>query len=323
VTLGLGLLSTARINGAIVQAARAGDAVEVAAVASRDGARAQAYAHENGIARAHASYEALLADEEVDAIYVSLPNGLHHEWTMRALEAGKHVLCEKPYSRHPAEVDEAFAAAAERGLVVMEAFMYRHHPQTKRAAELVSGGAIGRPRTLRVTFGFVLSDPHDVRLQPELDGGALMDVGCYCVSGSRVLGGEPLNVHAEQVVGESGVDVVFHGLLQLPDEVVAHLDCSFTTPRFQRIEAVGEEGSLVVEAPFRVDFGGDLVLVRDGTRDVVDVPEADSYVLQLENFAAACAGETPPLLGREDALGQARTIDALYRAAETGDSVSL
>jgi D-xylose 1-dehydrogenase (NADP+, D-xylono-1,5-lactone-forming) len=150
-----------------------------------------------------------------------------------------------------------------------------------------------------------------------------MDVGCYCVSGTRLLGGEPHRVHAEQVVGPSGVDVVFHGLLQLPDEVVGHLDCSFATPRFQRIEAVGEDGALVIEAPFRVDFGGDLLLVRGSTVERVDVPEADSYARQLENFAAAVAGEEPPALGRDDARGQARTIDALYRAAEAGESVSL
>jgi predicted dehydrogenase len=322
-TLALGLLSTANINAEILSGAAAAATVDVVAVASRDGARAQAYAAEHGIAQAHASYEALLADEKVDAVYISLPNGLHHEWTMHALAAGKHVLCEKPYSRHPADVERAFDAAAERDLVLMEAFMYRHHPQTQLAAELVASGAIGRLRTIRATFGFQLSDTSNVRLRPELEGGALMDVGCYCVSGSRLLGGEPHRVQAEQVLGETGVDVAFHGILRLPDDVVAHVDCSFTMPRFQRIEAVGEDGLLVLEAPFRVDFGGDLLLSRDGEVERVDVPEADSYARQLENLAAAVAGDAPPRIGRDDALGQARTIDALYRAAEAGESVSL
>jgi D-xylose 1-dehydrogenase (NADP+, D-xylono-1,5-lactone-forming) len=322
-TLALGILSTANINAQILSGAAAVETVDVIAVASREGVRAQAYADEHGIPKAHGSYEALFADDAVDAVYVSLPNGLHHEWTMRALEAGKHVLCEKPYSRHPAEVEEAFAAADERSLVLMEAFMYRHHPQTLLVAQLVADGAVGPLRTIRATFGFQLTDERNVRLQPGLDGGALMDVGCYCVSGSRLLAGEPERVQAEQVLGETGVDVAFHGILRFANDVVGHVDCSFAMPRFQRIEAVGDDGVLVIQAPFRVDFGGDVLLDRDGSVERVDVPEADSYARQLENLAAAVAGEEAPRLGREDALGQARTIEALYRAAEAGESVSL
>jgi D-xylose 1-dehydrogenase (NADP+, D-xylono-1,5-lactone-forming) len=323
VTLRLGLLSTAAINDEILRGAREVDAVEVAAVASRDPARAEAYARDRGLGRAHGSYDALLADEEVDAIYIGLPNGLHHEWTMRALAAGKHVLTEKPYSRRPADVEEAFDLAESAGLVLMEAFMYRHHPQTGVVAGVLAEGALGRLRTIRATFTFRLDRPGDARFDPELDGGALMDVGCYCVSGSRLLAGEPVSVHGEQVLGESGVDVGFHGTLRFADDVVSQIDCSFVLPRFQRLEAVGEEGTLLVETPFRPDWGGRVLLTRGGETTRVEVPERDLFAGELENLAASVAGTAPPLLGRDDALGQARAIDALYRSAAEGRAVRL
>jgi xylose dehydrogenase (NAD/NADP) len=319
----LGLLSTANINQQILAGARASDRVEVAAVASRDEMRAQTYALEHAIPRPHGSYEELLADGEVDAVYISLPNGLHHEWTMRALEAGKHVLCEKPYSRRAAEAEEAFDAAERAGLVLMEAFMYRHHPQTRRVADLVAEGAIGRPRFVRTAFSFALLDDTNVRALPELDGGALMDIGCYCVSGARLLAGEPSAVTGVQVVGPTGIDVAFHGTLELPDEVIGQFDCSFQLPQRQRFEAYGEEGTLVVEAPWRVDWGGDVLLQRGDDVEKVEVEEANSYQLQLENLADAIAGEAEPLLGRDDAVGQARAIESLYASAAERHTVSL
>jgi D-xylose 1-dehydrogenase (NADP+, D-xylono-1,5-lactone-forming) len=321
--LRLGLLSTARINSEILSAASGSDRVHVVAVASREDFPAEAYAREHRLPRAHGSYEALLADPEVDAIYIPLPNGLHHGWTMRALRAGKHVLCEKPYSRRPAEVEEAFSLADESGLVLMEAFMYRHHPQTGVVADLVTGGAIGRLRAIRATFTFRLERAEDPRLLPELAGGSLMDVGCYCVSGSRLFAGEPVSVHGEAVWGETGVDLAFHGTLHFEDDVVAQFDSSFTLPRFQRLEALGDDGSLLVEAPWRPDFGGDAILRRGAETTRVEVPGADMFRLELENLAAAIAGEAPPLLGRADALGQARAIDALYRSAAEGRVVTL
>ncbi|MDX6439942.1 MAG: D-xylose 1-dehydrogenase D-xylono,5-lactone-forming [Gaiellaceae bacterium] len=318
----LGLLSTARINDAILKGAQGTDRVEVVAVGSRDSAKAQAYASEHGLERAHGSYEALLENPEIDAVYISLPNSLHHSWTMHALAAGKHVLCEKPYSRRPAEVEEAFDAADAAGLVLAEAFMYRHNPQTAVARELVETGRIGRLRAINATFSFPLADQANVRLISDLDGGALMDVGCYCISGSRLLAGEPERVLGEQAVSESGVDVAFHGTLRFPNEVIAQFHASFVAPNRQRLEAIGEDGMLVLETPFRVDEPG--VTLRRSDGDVaIDVPLKDSYTLELEDFAAAVAGERKPLLGRADALAQARTIDALYRSAESGEAVTL
>ena len=318
-----GIVSTARITQLVLTGARTSDAVDVTAVASRDRARAEAYAREHGIERAYGSYEDLLADPDVDVVYNPLPNSLHVPWSLLALQAGKHVLCEKPLSRRPREVEEAFAAAERAGLVLMEAFMYRHHPQTRKVGELVREGAIGRLRLVRSAFSFPLADQTDIRLLAELDGGALMDVGCYCVSGSRFLAGEPERVYGEHVAAPSGVDIAFHATLRFPGDVVAQFDASFAAPTRQGLDAVGEAGVLVVEAPWRVDWGGDVLLSRDGRAERVEVGEADSYRLELENMAAAVRGEAAPLLGRDDALGQARTIEALYRSAEEGRPVTL
>lgn len=324
--LRLGLLSTANINRQILSGANETDRVTVVAVASRDVAAAQAYAVEHGIERAHGSYEALLADGEIDAVYIGLPNGMHHEWTMRALAAGKHVLVEKPYTRRAAEVEAAFDAADTAGLVLMEAFMYRHHPQTAVVRDLVAAGAIGRLQAVRTVFTFPLEDLTNVRALPELDGGALMDVGCYCVSGIRLLAGEPERVSGEQVVGSTGVDMAFHGTLRCAEDVIGQFEASFRSPQRQIVEAIGSDGVLTVEAPFRADWGGQVRLARpDGETlsagEVVDVPGGNSYRLQLDNLADATQGRAPQLLGREDALGQARTIEALYLSAADGRAV--
>jgi predicted dehydrogenase len=321
--LRLGLLSTARINRSILAAAAASGRVSVVGVASRDLTRAQAFATEHGIPRAHGSYEALLDDPEIGAVYVPLPNRLHHEWSMRALDAGKHVLVEKPYSRRPAEVEEAFGESERRGLVLMEAFMYRHHPQTGIVAELVASGAIGKPRLLKADFSFSLENLDDIRAKPELDGGSLMDVGCYCVSGLRLIVGEPAEATGEQRIGPTGIDISFRGALRFPDGTVGLLRCSFEASRRQELEIVGEEGRVQVEAPWRPDWGGGVLLTRGDETTTVEVPEANAFECELENFADAVAGVAPPLLGRADALGQARTIDALYRAADEGGPVSL
>jgi predicted dehydrogenase len=302
-----GILSTANINRVVIAGARAAN-VEVVAVASREHARAEAYAREYEIPRAHGSYDALLADDGVDAIYISLPNGLHHEWTMRALDAGKHVLCEKPYSRRAADVEEAFDLAERRGLVLSEAFMWRHNPQTARVLELLP--EIGELQTIRATFGFKLTRETDVRLRPDLDGGSLMDVGCYCVSGARLLAGEPERMLGEQVLGTTGVDVRFTGILRFANDVVAEFTSSFTHEH-SGLEAIGSDGKLVVPDPWHARPPRIVVNGREETFE-----REDSYKLQMANVSAAIHGEAPLLLGRDDALGQARTIEALYAAAD-------
>ena len=317
-----GIISTAHINRLVLAGARESDRVEMVGVASRDQARAEAYAREHGIERAYGSYEALLEDPEIDAVYISLPNSLHVEWSVRSVEAGKHVLCEKPLDRRPEEVERAFDAAERSGRILMEAFMYRHNPQTARLTKLVAEGAIGTLRSIRAAFSFSLDEVENVRLAADLDGGALMDVGCYCVSGSRLVAGEPERVYGEQVVGESGVDVLFAGTMRFPGDVVAQFDCGFVLPDRDELEVVGSEGSLFLDDPWHARTPVIEVRREDGVEEVALEPQ-DSYRLELENLGDAIAGSAEPLLGRADAVGQARAIAALYRSAETGAPVSL
>ena len=311
-----GILSTARINRLVLAGAREADGVEIAAVASRDAARAEAYAREHGIPRAHGSYEALLAADGVDAIYIPLPNSMHHEWTMRALNHGKHVLCEKPYTRRAAEVEEAFDAAEHAGLVLSEAFMWRHNPLARRLVELLP--EIGELRAIRASFAFPLADETNVRLLADLDGGALMDVGCYCVSGARLLAGEPERVYGEQVLGPTGVDVHFAGTLRFAGDVVAEFMSSFATTHHRDLEAVGSAGTLRLTDAWNAT---ESVIHLNG--EPLDVQPEDSYRLELENVSAAIRGEAPLLLGREDARGQACTIEALYESAARHAPVDL
>jgi D-xylose 1-dehydrogenase (NADP+, D-xylono-1,5-lactone-forming) len=308
-----GILSTANITKKLLGS---GHDQQFVAVGSRDLGRAQAFASEHGIARAHGSYEELLADPEVDAIYNPLPNSLHVEWSIKALEAGKHVLCEKPMSRHPDEVDRAFDVAEREGRVLEEAFMWRHHPQVARTRELIAAGDIGDLRVIRAAFAFVAADPNDIRLQADLDGGGLMDVGCYCVSGCRTLASaEPVRGYAEYIPGGNGVDVALAATLRFPGDVVAHFDCGVSYLGGDQLEAVGSEGSIFLDDPWH---GREAVieLRRNGLVERIETGPANSYALELADFEAAVRGEDPPLLTRADAVAQARAIEALYTSAE-------
>ena len=314
-TLRWGLMSTADINGALLSSGHG----EFVAVASRSAERAEAYAREHGLARAYGSYEDLLADPEVDAVYVPLPNSMHVEWSIRALEAGKHVLCEKPMSRHPEDVERAFDVAARAGLVLMEAFMWRHHPQLERARELIGAGAIGEVRLVRAAFSFTGRPAGDIRLQRGLEGGGLMDVGCYCLSGCRALAGaEPARVYGEQVLGGDGVDVAFAATLRFPGDVLGTFDCGMSYVPRDELEAIGDDGSLFLDDPWHGRRAIIEVRRPDGSTERVEPGQANSYALELQNFEAAVRGDAPALLGRDDALAQARAIAALYRSADEG-----
>jgi D-xylose 1-dehydrogenase (NADP+, D-xylono-1,5-lactone-forming) len=305
-----GVLGAARINQLVLEGAALAEGASVVAIAARDRERARAQADTFGIEAVYGSYEELLAAPDVDAVYVPLPNALHVEWSVRALEAGKHVLCEKPLARSEAEARRAFAAARAADRLLMEAFMWRHTPQTKRLSQLVAGGAIGRLRMIHASFGFLLDREGDVRLSAELEGGALMDVGCYCVSAARLVAGEPVHVRAEQVVGGDGVDVRLAATMRFPDDVLAVIDCALDAPLGHRLSLVGEEGELVLEDPFHARTPG---IVHNGER--IEVPFANPYAVQIENFSAAVRGEAEPLLGGRDAVAQAAAIEALYRSA--------
>jgi D-xylose 1-dehydrogenase (NADP+, D-xylono-1,5-lactone-forming) len=317
-----GIVSTADINRKVIPGAHASDKVELIAVASRDQSRAEAYAREWEIPRAYGSYEALLADPEVEAVYISLPNTLHAEWSIKTLDAGKHVLCEKPFTRHPEDVESSFDAAERNGRLLSEAFMYRHNPQTAKLVELVRAGAIGELRLIRSAFSYGLYDQENIRLRTDVEGGALMDVGCYNVSGSRLLGGEPVRVWGEAWYGPSGTDWVFTATLRFPGDVIATFDCATALVERDELEAIGSEGSLFFDDPWHCVHPV-IELRRDDGVERIELEPVDSYRLELENVSDAIRGEAELLLGREDALGQARALEALHRSATTGAPISL
>jgi xylose dehydrogenase (NAD/NADP) len=308
VVVRFGLLTTAAINGAILRARAEGAPFEIAAVGSRDASRAQAYALEHGLERAHGSYDDLLADDGVDAVYIALPNALHHEWTMRALAAGKHVLVEKPYTRIPEQVDEAWDEADRRGLVLEEAYMWRHSRQTQLILDLLP--EVGELRAVHVTFTAMLTRDDDPRWVPELGGGALLDVGCYCVSAARLLLGEPERVHGEARIGRGGVDTQFAGALRFGD-VTATFQCGLASSFSNTLEVIGTEGILRVPSPF-VDPPG--VVMVNGEEHRVEA--GNHYRFELEDMCGAIRGEREVLLGRDEMRGQAVVLDALLRSAD-------
>src|SRR6476659_2933595 len=315
-----GILSTADINKKLLAGAAETDDVEVVAVGSRTHERAEEFAQEWDIPRAYGTYEALPADPDVEAIYLPLANTMHSEWSIKAMEAGKHVLCEKPFSRHIGDVERAFAAADATGMHLSEAFMYRHHPQTARLAEIVASGAIGELRVIRSVFSYSLYDADNIRLRPDVEGGALMDVGCYCISGARLLGGEPESVVGAAHIGSSGTDWVFAGMMRFPGDVVALFDCGTSLPNRDELEAIGTEGSLFLDDPWHC--GTPVIeLRRNDSVERIEIEPANPYRLELEDLNAAIRGERSPLLGREDAMGQVRAIDALFRSHEAGGAV--
>ena len=316
-----GIVSTADINRKVIPGAKESPKVELMAVASRTQDRAAEYATEWGIERAYGSYEELLEDPDIEALYISLPNTMHVEWSIRALEAGKHVLCEKPLSRHPDDVAAAFNVADRTGRLLTEAFMYRHNPQTKRLKELVDGGAVGELRLIRSAFSYSLYDEDNIRLRTDVEGGALMDVGCYNVSGSRLLGGEPERVFGEAWFGPSGTDWVFTGTMRFPNDVIALFDCGTAMPNRDELEAIGSEGSLFLDDPWHCNNPVIEVRREDGI-ERIGLEREDSYRLELENLSDAIRGEGELLLGRDDAMGQAQVLAALHESATFSKPVS-
>jgi xylose dehydrogenase (NAD/NADP) len=317
-----GIISTADINRKVIPGAHASPKVDLVGVASRDQARAEDYAKKWDIPRAYGSYEALLADPEIEAVYISLPNTMHCEWSIKSVEAGKHVLCEKPMSRRTSEVVEAFDAADRAGRLLSEAFMYRHNPQTKRVMQLVHDGAIGELRVVRSVFSYSLYDEENIRLRTDVEGGALMDVGCYTVSGSRLVAGEPERVSGEAWYGPSGTDWVFSGTLRFPNDVIGLFHCGTALPEQDELEVIGSEGSLFLDDPWHCNLPVIEVRRADGV-ERIEIEQEDSYRLELENLSDAIRGEGELLLGREDAVAQARTLEALHESATTGKPVSL
>lgn len=314
-----GILGPGRIAPRLVRAVAGCARGQLVAVGSRDAGRASAFAGTHGIPNAFGSYEALLAAPDVDVVYVSLPNHLHAEWTIRALEAGKHVLCEKPLALTVAQVDAIVTASERAGRIAVEAFMYLHHPQIIQAVDLAQGGVLGRLELVSGTFSFILSYPGDPRADPSMGGGSLWDVGCYPVSLSRrIAGEEPDAVNAFARFDERGLDRTFIGQLHFPGGLLAQFDSSFAAPDRERVEIVGSDATLVLDSPFLPAPDGPLPSVtmwrgRDSTR--IDVPSVDQYGAEVEDLTAAILDGTPPRLDLAFSRGSIATLVDLDRIA--------
>ncbi|HEV8057524.1 MAG TPA: Gfo/Idh/MocA family oxidoreductase [Actinomycetota bacterium] len=319
-----GVLSTAKIGiDKVIPATAAADRCEVVAIASRDLERARAAAFELGIARAFGSYEDLLADPDVDAVYNPLPNHLHAEWTIAAARAGKHVLCEKPLATTSADAERMIQACEAEGVLLMEAFMYRLHPTWEAVTSLVASGRIGELKTVQSWFSYFNDDPGDIRNLVETGGGALYDIGCYCVNLSRMLfGAEPERVGGSVLRDPvMGIDVLTSGILDFGD-VVATFTCSTRAEPDQRVHIYGTDGRISIEIPFNippdrptrvfVTAGGDPP-VRPET-EVLTFDPANEYTIQAERFAAAVldGGQVP--IPPSDAVGNLRVIEELFRS---------
>jgi xylose dehydrogenase (NAD/NADP) len=322
--LNWGLLSTARINRALITPLRASKRNQLLAVASRTQESADRYAREWKIPRAHGSYEALLADPEIDVIYNSLPNHLHAEWTIKAVEAGKHVLCEKPLALNVAEVDAMKEAARKHGCVVAEAFMYRHHPQTIKVQEMIKSGSLGNLKLIRGSFSYVLSREGDVRLDPAMGGGSIWDVGCYPISYARTVVGEtPLEVFGWQVTGPTGIDETFVGQMRFDHEVLAQFDCSFVFPFHVLMEVIGSEGTLNIPNPFKPGVDEKIYLTRGDKTETIKIKGQELYIGEVEDMADAIPLGHSPRISLDDSRANVAVISALLESAREGKPVKL
>jgi predicted dehydrogenase len=330
--LRIGILGAANIARLFVDAARGSGKVEIRAVASRDVERGRKFAGELGIPRVHSTYEGLLGDAEIDAVYNPLPNNLHAEWSIRAADAGKHVLCEKPLATSAAEARLMFQAARRNRVHVVEGYPYRAQPQTRKLRELLAEGAIGRVHTIQAAFGFPLTDPANIRMNPALGGGALMDAGSYPVSLVRMIAGErPSRVQAAVRWAETGVDRTLAGTIDFPSGVLAQIACTFATARHRRAFIVGDTGTITTT--YLNDTGPAmppvLELTRgtgwDATRETIETGSVKGFLAEAEAFAdlvsqgiGAWPGATP-----EESVDILLTLDALAESARKGTAVDI
>lgn len=311
-----GILSTAGIGEKrVIPAIHRAHNAEVVAVASRDLERARAFADEHDIPTAYGTYEALLAADDVDAIYNPLPNNLHAEWAIKSARAGKPMLCEKPLALNAAQGQQMVDAFAERGLLFAEAFMYRFHPQTVRVHELIAQGAIGEPHSVRATFTFTVKDADNIRLSAALGGGALADVGYYCVGAIRhIAGAEPVSVRGEAVMA-SDVDVSFSGVLRFESGLLGYFEGGLRSFREHSYTVLGSTGKIeVAEAFVPLPLAQTQIkLWRDSaeTPEIITIPESDQYQIMVEDFADALLTGSPPRFDPQDAVRQMQVLDAL------------
>jgi predicted dehydrogenase len=318
-----GVLSTARIGTeAVIPAMQLGEHCQVTAIASRSLEKAQAAASQLSIPKAYGSYEELLADAEIDAIYIPLPNHLHVPWSIKALEAGKHVLCEKPIGLTAAEAQELFDAARKHPqLKVMEAFMYRHHPQWRRVRQLMAEGDIGELRMIQSFFSYYNADPNDIRNMADIGGGGLLDIGCYCISLSRFI----FDAEPQRVCGiveydpQFGVDRLASGLLDF-GKGTATFSCATQLAPYQRANIFGTEGRVEIELPFSPPADRPSKIWHQRGSEVKEIVPGiyNQYTIQGELFSQAVLSDTEAPTPLEDAVANMRVIEALIRSAKNG-----
>ncbi len=316
-----GILSTANIGRSFMIGVGRSRNSCIQAVASREWTRASEWAREHGIPRAFGSYEELFKSGEVDVIYNPLPNSMHAEWTIKALEAGLPVLCEKPFAANAAEARRMVKTSKRTGMLLAEAFMYRFHPMYDRVLETIQEGAIGEVVSIYSSFTLLLTDRSNIRTSAELAGGALMDVGCYCVNLSRRIAGcEPVRAHAFE--RRTTVDDTLLGALEFPNGILAQFDCSIEDNGHARAEITGTKGAILIEQPwFPGDTEGHFTLRRGARTEEIATAGANGYHLEAEDFVEAYQMQRPPRWGPEDAVANMAVIDALYKSAQTGASV--
>jgi len=327
-TVRWGILSTADIGvRKVIPGIRKAARCEVVAIASRDGEQARAVADQLGIPSAHASYEALLADPGVDAVYIPLPNHMHMDWTIAALRAGKHVLCEKPLAMTADDAQRMVDVAHETGLHLMEAFMYRQHPSWVAAVDLVDSGRIGTLTAVQSWFSYYNDDATNIRNIVEYGGGALFDIGCYTINLSRmVFGGEPLHIQASvRRDRATGVDALVSAILDF-DGGIASFTCAIRSESDQRVHIYGTKGRISIDIPFnippdrptriRLTAGGDPPVAPDTT--VLEFPTTDPYTAEVERFVSAVLDGGPTPVPPEDAVANLRVIDTIFAIAERG-----
>jgi predicted dehydrogenase len=322
-----GIMSTANIGRtSMIPALKRLERSEVLAVASRDAEKAQKFADELGIPKAYGDYQRLLDDPEIEAVYIPLPNHLHKEWTIRAAEAGKHILCEKPLALDADECLEMIDAADVNGVILMESFMYRYHPRIHKAAALVQSGVIGNLKTIETGFTFFLGDKDDIRYKFQEGGGALMDVGCYCINISRLMAGrEPVAVQARAVWAPTGVDEQLVALLDFGEGLFAHFDCGFNQGARQHCTISGTEGYLSIPEVFNPGEKRSVIqeMKRGETTRVHSFDGMNTYVLIAEDFINAIAGDQP-VFPVSDSIGNMSVIEALLSSARmNGKAVTL
>jgi len=314
-----GVIGTARIGKiAVIPAIQAAYNSEIVAVASRELDKAASFAAEIGIPKAYGSYEALLEADDIDAVYIPLPNSMHCKWAIRAAEKGKHILCEKPLALNMMECQEMEAAANQYGVKLMEAFMYRFHPRSEKVLEMLKDGLVGELRYIRSVFTYRLTRPNNIRLRLELGGGSLMDVGCYCVNISRTLARvEPVEVQSYARWNQSGVDEQMSGTLLFSNALVAQFNCALTMERNEVYEVAGTDGFLIIETAFLPGKGDVTIDEYHSQGEVVqhNINGANEYQLMVEDFVNCILENRPLRYTASEAALNMRVIEALYHSA--------